>query len=55
MIRIVPFMQSANSLMIPEEPLCSWKLHCVATEVLNCLNIMVDGGRGLDQSTTATE
>ena len=30
-------MQSAYTVMIPEEALCSWKLHGVATEVLNCL------------------
>ena len=34
---VVPYMQSAYTEMIPEEPLCSGKLHGIATEVLNGL------------------
>ena len=37
MVRIVPYVQSAYTLMIPEEPLSLGKLHGVATEVLSCL------------------
>ena len=37
MNRIVPYMQSAYTVMILEKPLCSGTLHGVATKVLNCL------------------